>query len=387
MNAMPQPQQPQSQNWWDAVVDPAMGEPQGYFLGGLIGDIWGGVKDFASNNPFTTGGAVIGGLTGGSKGLVKGALLGAGGDAAFSPSSYSSQWLGTNGNSGGLFSGFGATPQAPAGGSIGTGGAPTTGIANNPYAIGPTTAGGGAPGLTAGATSSAGITGSFGGAGVPAAGGVLGRANAGLAALSDFGKSNPALTQGGIQLAAGLYGMRAQKKIAGAQQDALRRQGEVFDYNRSVADAGNRDAQQVVDDARSTTNPYNMATQGYAQAQRAGQRAVDGIEQAGLSAGRSPGTTAAEARRAKLQTSLGATTAYNSGFSTGANAQRAGVSAGNSMRRTISGGDYNSSLGTAMQGNADAEQGQITALLENYMGNPSEVKKRQETAANGAVRQ
>lgn len=389
---------PQTKNWWDAVVDPASGEPEGYFFGGLIGDIWDAGKTFVSNNPLTSAGAAIGGLTGGGKGFLKGAALGAGGDAIFSPGSYSSQWLGTNGNTGGVFSNFGSAPQAPAGGYTSASGAPgaTTGVAYNPTPSAPSVS---AP---SGATPSAGITGAFGGVG--GAGGyaadgmgpptsamldnsLTGRATAGLRSISNFGKANPELTQAGIQLAGGLYGASGQRKAQRMQEDAMRRQGEVFDYNRSVADASNADATQTINDARSTNNPYAMAAQSYAQAQRTGQRAVDDIGRAGLSMGRSPGTVEAEKRRAKLSTSLGATTAYNSGFRTGSDLQRQGVATGNSMRRTISGGGYDASLGNAVQNRANDESAQITALLENFTGNPSAVKKRKDAEEQGALRQ
>lgn len=418
----------QNQAWWDVVTGPA--EPQGYFLGGLIsgasdfiGDAFNAGKNFVSNNPFTTGGALIGGATNGWKGAATGALLGAGGDALFTPGSYSSQFLGTNGNTTGIFGGAGGfsngyTPSgsytsptgAPSSATTGIGySAPTTGFAAGAPSVGassvsaPVASGGATTGMFGGAgvdyslPTSSGIGGTGAGLGLRAggtaltegagAGSAFDKVTAGVKGLSAWGKANPELAQLGIQGVGALLGNKKQGQADQLMADAGARATEANNFNRGVAEASNRDAQQTIDDARSTTNPYNMATQSYAQAQMAGQRGIDRIESAGLSSGSAPATVNAEKRRAKLSTALGATTAYNSGFRTGAEQQRAGVSSGNAMRRTLTPSGYDSSLGNALTQSGNQESQQITSLLENYLGNPSDVAKRKRTEANGELAQ
>lgn len=396
--------------WWDAVVDPvAAQQPPGYFFGGLIGgigdflgNVWDSAKTFATNNPLTTAGAVVGGLTGGAKGALKGGALGLAGDTFMSPNSYGSSWFNSNtgrvgdagssslpslndatestqaisggglglGSAGGAPSGASAVSMAPSGGNAGITGSPGLSF--------------GKPGEDAMANAAAyAPRGSTGGGAVSA--GLSNSATGALKGVSDWGKANPELASAGITLASTLLSRNSQKKADRYLSDAAARAAAAGAKNDAVSDAANRDAQALSDAAYSNYNPINTATRSYAQAQMTGQRAMDKLDQLG-SRGMSPATVAAEKRRAQLQTSLGATTAFNSGFSTGADQQAKALAAAGGLRRGYTTG-YDANLNNALQGRAGDDSAAITALLEKTLGQPTRKIMERDVMNAGGVRQ
>lgn len=372
-------------SWWDVIVD-----------------FGSNVLDFAVSNPTITG-AVIGGLADGSRGAVKGAALGHGlgylsgasgaleapqlwgGSATGWQAPSTSQSIPTSSVGlaapGAAQPTFGIAPGVNAG--LGFSGSGTLGLAPLTAAPGQASLTGNFGGFTADYSLGGGGTGSMLTAGAPTTLST-GLSNT-LDRVSDWGRNNPRLGALAVQGLSALAGNRAQREATAVQREALAMQRGAQTRNDAVADEANVDAERLSDVAWSNYNPEHMAVRAYAQQLAAGARELDDIEQQGMARGRSPATVAAERRRAELDTSRNAKTAWMGGLDTGARMQQGALGQAAQMRHNYSAPGFDAGLHGAMQQRADARQGQITSLLEHYLGNPSEEVRRRQAQARGEL--
>lgn len=324
-------------SFWDDIFD-------------FASDAW----DYAKENPATAG-AVAGGAYNLATG--KNVLEGAGAGAV----------LGYG--AGRIFGGGSGGGGIPDGAS--SGGASTPNMGSWTPTVDTTTLGG-VEAASAGASQAA-TTGDFGGY-MQKAGGVLNDAK-------NWGKKNADVVQLGIQGATALYTADQNEKLNQMRQNAVSRQASVNARNDSIADAANADASKMSASA-AAYDPRALGVRSMAQEYAAGGR-----ELASLDNNRTldPTAKAALKTKSKVATSKAAVSGYNSGYDTGVKTQAGLYSSADSLRRNYGGSGYDATLAGDIGAANKSDSDNLTAMLENYLGNPSAVLAKKKAEDQGVM--
>lgn len=265
--------------------------------------------------------------------------------------------------------------QSPSrlGGTPGLTATPTSGSGIRMGSFEPVQAG--AP-TTAAPTGNTGITGSFGGAGLPTQGGaqqtpILDRISGTLSDIEGWGERNPRTASLIAQGVGALASYAGQRKANQAAEQQLALQRAQLDKSNAMADYWNTQSRQSGDEARSLYNPQELAVRGMAQQVASTGRQEQTARSAALKRGMTPAEAEAEARRVRLAGSTNATTGYMTGLDTGRGAQQSalssakGLSMGYGMPADTSGAAAGLRAGAAQTGD------QLRKLLEFYTGDPT----------------
>jgi len=327
-------------SFWDDIFD---------FASDTASSAW----DYVKENP-TTAGAVAGGAynlaTGKNvfEGAAAGATLGYGAGRIF------------GGGTGG-----GGLPEGA------TSGSSSANVGSWAPSV-DTTSLAGIEAASSGATQAA-TTGDFGGY-MQKAGGVLNDAKS-------WGKKNADLVQMGIQGATALYSADQNEKLNQMRQSAVQRQSAVNSKNDAIADSANADAATMSASA-AAYDPRALGVRSMSQEYAAGGR-----ELAALDNNRNidPTAKAALKTKSKVATSKAAISGYNSGYDTGTKTQAGLYSSADSLRRNYGGTGYDSTLAGDIGAANKSESDNLTAMLENYLGNPSAVLAKKKAEDQGVL--
>lgn len=325
-------------SFWDDIFD-------------FASDAW----DFAKENPATAG-AVAGGAynlaTGKNvlEGAGAGAVLGYGAGRIF------------GGGTGG-----GGLPE----GTTGGGGSGSANVGSWAPTVDTNTLAG-VEAASSGATQAA-TTGDFGG--------YMQKAGSVLSDAKSWGKKNADLVQLGIQGATALHSADQNEKLNQMRQSAVARQSGVNAKNDAIADAANADATKMSASA-AAYDPRALGVRSMAQEYAAGGRELSALDS---NRNIDPTAKAALKTKSKVATSKAAVSGYNSGYDTGVKTQAGLYSSADSLRRNYGGSGYDSTLAGDIGDANKNDSGNLTALLENYLGNPSAVLAKKKAADQGVM--
>ena len=173
----------------------------------------------------------------------------------------------------------------------------------------------------------------------------------------------------GLDLTGLLLANNANRSANRLAQQQMQMQQQAQQKNAAMADKSNAQATQSFNEARSLYNPQERAVRAMAQQQMNTARNMVDARNQMARAGKSKATIDAEMRRAKLQGSTGAATAYTAGLDMGRQAQQQALSAAKGLTSNYStNADYSGADRVANAGVGQAQQ--ITGMLNNYLGNP-----------------
>lgn len=333
-------------SWWDSIVD-----------------FGSSVLDFAKENP-TTAGAVAGGLYNASQG--KNIIEGAGAGAILGYGAGQIFGSGASGGSDFIPGSGGSTSVAP---SIAGSAASTMG--NWTPNVNTTTLAG--IDAASGAVTQAATAGDFGNYGS--------KITDTLGDMASWGKKNAPLAQLGIQGVSALYSMDQNEKLNKMRQGAVTRGEQVNARNDAVADAANADA-TAMSTVAANYDPRNLGVRAMADSYAAGGRDVAAIESNNTLSG---AAKAALTTKAKVGASKNAVSGFQSGFDTGTKTQAGLYSTAGGLRKQYSGGGYDATLAGDISKSNNADSSNLTALLENYLGNPSATLKKKQAEDQGVM--
>ena len=173
----------------------------------------------------------------------------------------------------------------------------------------------------------------------------------------------------GLDLTGLLLANNANRSANRLAQQQMQMQQQAQQKNAAMADKSNAQATQSFNEARSLYNPQERAVRAMAQQQMSTARNMVDARNQMARAGKSKATIDAEMRRAKLQGSTGAATAYTAGLDMGRQAQQQALTAAKGLTSNYStNADYSGADRVANAGVGQAQQ--ITGMLNNYLGNP-----------------
>jgi len=173
----------------------------------------------------------------------------------------------------------------------------------------------------------------------------------------------------GLDLTGLLLANNANRSANRMAQQQMQMQQEAQQKNAAMADKSNAQATQSFNEARSLYNPQERAVRAMAQQQMNTARNMVDARNQMARAGKSKATIDAEMRRAKLQGSTGAATAYTAGLDIGRQAQQQALTAAKGLTSNYNTtADYTGADRVAKAGVGQAQQ--ITGMLNNYLGNP-----------------
>ena len=173
----------------------------------------------------------------------------------------------------------------------------------------------------------------------------------------------------GLDLTGLLLANSANRSANRMAQQQMQMQQQAQQKNAAMADKANAQATQSFNEARSLYNPQERAVRAMAQQQMSTARNMVDARNQMSRAGKSKATIDAEMRRAKLQGSTGAATAYTAGLDMGRQAQQSALSAAKNLTSNYNtAADYSGADRVANAGLGQAQQ--ITGMLNNYLGNP-----------------
>ena len=173
----------------------------------------------------------------------------------------------------------------------------------------------------------------------------------------------------GLDLTGLLLANNANRSANRLAQQQMQMQQQAQQKNAAMADKSNAQATQSFNEARSLYNPQERAVRAMAQQQMNTARNMVDARNQMARAGKSKATIDAEMRRAKLQGSTGAATAYTAGLDMGRQAQQQALTAAKGLTSNYSTtADYSGADRVANAGVGQAQQ--ITGMLNNYLGNP-----------------
>ena len=173
----------------------------------------------------------------------------------------------------------------------------------------------------------------------------------------------------GLDLTGLLLANNANRSANRLAQQQMQMQQQAQQKNAAMADKANAQATQSFNEARSLYNPQERAVRAMAQQQMSTARNMVDARNQMARAGKSKATIDAEMRRAKLQGSTGAATAYTAGLDMGRQAQQQALTAAKGLTSNYNTtADYAGADRVANAGLGQAQQ--ITGMLNNYLGNP-----------------
>ena len=173
----------------------------------------------------------------------------------------------------------------------------------------------------------------------------------------------------GLDLTGLLLANNANRSANRLAQQQMQMQQQAQQKNAAMADKANAQATQSFNEARSLYNPQEQAVRAMARQQMSTARNMVDARNQMARAGKSKATIDAEMRRAKLQGSTGAATAYTAGLDMGRQAQQQALTAAKGLTSNYNTtADYAGADRVANAGLGQAQQ--ITGMLNNYLGNP-----------------